>query len=161
MRPRRPALFVGALSCALLATAAHPLAAQFPSDPCAGATQAQVSAALAMPVTAGQKINESACQWPATGANAAKNIRLTVQYGAADSYDKIKARMMPGVEKVSVSGVGDDALSQTMGSGTSGLTMLFVKKGQTMVTVRVYGVSDPAKQLAAEKAVAQAVVSKL
>jgi hypothetical protein len=48
-----------------------------------------------------------------------------------------------------------------MGSGTSGLTMLFVKKGQTMVTVRVYGVSDPAKQLAAEKAVAQAVVSKL
>jgi len=41
------------------------------------------------------------------------------------------------------------------------MSKLFVKKGRTMVVVRVYGVPDQAKQLAAEKAVAQAVVSKI
>ena len=163
MRPQRNALVVVAMSCALLASEARRVAAQLPADPCAEATQAQVTTALGMPVGPPQKINESACQYPATGANAAKNIRLTVQFSPADQFDKIKARQLPGVEKTPVSGVGDDALSQSLSSSTnaSGMTMLFVKKGHTMITVRVYGVPDAAKQLAAEKAVAQAVVSKI
>lgn len=163
MRPRRPALVLVAISCALLTTAAISSATQIPADPCAEVTQAQVATALGMPVDSGQKINESACQWPATGANAAKNIRLTVQFMVADSYDRIKSGQLPGIEKVPVAGVGDDAIAQTLGLSTSvkSMTTLFVKKGKTMVVVRVYGVPDAAKQLAAEKAVAQAAVSKI
>lgn len=163
MRPQPNALVVAAMSCALLVTAARTVAAQLPTDPCAEVTQAQVTTALGMPVGPAQKINESACQYPATGANAAKNIRLTVQFTAADQFDRIKSRQSPGVEKVSVTGVGDDALSQSLSFSTNVPTMttLFVKKGRTMLTVRVYGVPDAAKQLAAEKAVAQAVVSKI
>lgn len=163
MRPRRFALVVVAPWCALLASAARPLAAQMPTDPCAEVTQAQVSTALGMPVGPGDKINDKACQWPATGANAAKNIRLTVQFLPAAQYDKLKGGQLPVVERAPVTGVGDDAFSQSVPFSTNvtKMTTLFVKKGHTMVTVRVYGVPDGAKQLAAEKAVAQAVVSKL
>jgi hypothetical protein len=163
MRPRRSALTIVAMSCALLASAARPMAAQGPADPCAEVTQAQVTTALGMPVGPAQKINDSACQYPATGANAAKNIRLTVQFLGADQFDKIKAGQVPGLERAPITGVGDDAFSQSLALSTNvpRMTTLFVKKGHTMVTVRVYGVPDAAKQLAAEKAVAQAVVSKI
>ena len=163
MRTLRSALVVVAMSCALLAGAARSAVAQLPTDPCAEVTQAQVTTALGMPVGAAQKINDSACQYPATGANAAKNIRLTVQFTAAEQFDKIKSRQLPGVEKAPMTGVGDDAFSQSLPFSTNVPTMttLFVKKGNTMLTVRVYGVADAAKQLAAEKAVAQAVVSKI
>ena len=64
---------------------------------------------------------------------------------------------MPGITKSSVSGVGDDAIAQTLGN----LTTLFVKKGNTTFMVRVYGVPDAAKQLAIETPIAKAVAAKL
>jgi len=56
-----------------------------------------------------------------------------------------------------VSGVGDDALAMSMGT----LTTLFVKKGSVTFMVRVYGVPDPARQLAIETPIAKQVASQL
>ena len=161
MRPRHHAFVVVAVSCALLASSAGPILSQLPKDPCAEVTQAQVAAALGMNVGPGQVINSlnSSCAWSATGSS---RVRLTVQFQVADTYSRIRNTQLPGVQKTPVAGVGDDAVSQTVGSSaTAALTMLFVRKGKTMITVRVYGVSDSARQLAAEKTVAQAVVGKI
>jgi hypothetical protein len=65
--------------------------------------------------------------------------------------------MLPGITKSSVSGVGDDAIAETLGE----LTTLFVKKGNTTFMVRVYRVSAAAKQLTIETPIAQAIAAKL
>jgi len=162
MRTQSRALVAVTVSYVLLAGGARPLLAQLPKDACAEVTQAQVATALGMPVHEGQSINSlgTACSWAATSPNKA---RLTVQFMVADSYDKLKSERMPHVEKGPVAGLGDDAFSQTIPFSTTvpKMTTLFVRKGKTMVVVRTYGVSDGAKQLSAEKAVARAVVGKL
>ena len=161
MRPRHPAIVLVTATCAFLTSAARPLSSQLPKDPCAEATQAQVSAALGMPVGPGRDINSlhSACQWPATSS---PSISLTAQFTVADGYDRLKGRVLPGLEQSPVAGVGDDAFAQTIGAANGPKrTTLFTRKGKTMVTLRVYGVPDQAKQLAAETAVAQAIVSKI
>jgi len=162
MRTHSRALVAVVMSCALLAGGARPLSAQLPKDACAEVTQAQVAAALGMPVHEGQSLNSlgTACSWEATSPNKA---RLTVQFMVADSYDRLKNERMPRVEKSPVAGIGDDAFSQAIPFSTAvpKMTTLFFRKGKTMVVLRTYGVRDAAKQLSAEKAVARAVASKL
>ena len=162
MRLRASAVTVAAISITILTSIPRLLWSQIPKDPCAEATQAQVSSALGTPVNAGQPINSlnTTCLWSATSSS---RVRLTVQFMVADTYDRIKSGQLPGVERSPIAGLGDDAFAQTTSLGDNGskLTMLYARKGKTMVVVRVYGVADQAKQLAAEKAVAQAVVSKI
>jgi hypothetical protein len=78
-------------------------------------------------------------------------------YSPPGDWNTRKTRPMPGVTKVSVSGVGDDAFAET----AANFTTLYVKKGSTEFMVRVYGVPDPARQLAIEKPVAQKVAAKV
>lgn len=162
MRTQTRALVAVAVSCALLAGGARALSAQLPKDACAEVTQAQVAAALGMPVHEGQSLNSlnTACSWAATSPSKA---RLTVQFMVADSYDKLKSERMPSVEKRPVAGIGDDAFSQAIpfSSTVPKMMTLFVRKGRNMIVLRTYGVLDAAKQLSAEKAVARAIVGRL
>jgi hypothetical protein len=57
--------------------------------------------------------------------------------------------------KAPVSGTGVDAFAESAGP----LNTLYVKKGSVTFMVRVYGVADPARQLAIEKPLAQSVAS--
>ena len=141
------------VACLVLACAfgAH---AQAPSDPCAQVAPAQVSNALGETVGVGEKSGTATCTWVAD-----KPIHqiVTLMYSPPGDWNSRKTREMPGITKSTVSGVGDDAIAETLGN----LTTLFVKKGNTTFMVRVYGVPVGAKQLAIETPIAQAVAAKL
>jgi len=128
--------------------------AQAPADPCAQVAPAQVSSALGETVGAGQKSNTATCTWV---ADKPVHQVVTLMYSPPGDWETRKTREMPGITKSSVSGVGDDAIAQTLGN----LTTLFVKKGNTTFMVRVYGAPDAAKQLAIETPIAKAVAAKL
>jgi hypothetical protein len=128
--------------------------AQAPADPCAQVTQAQVSSALGETVGLGQKSNTVTCTWV---ANKPVHQIVTLMYSPPGDWDSRKTRQMPGITKNNVSGVGDDAIAETLGT----LTTLFVKKGNTTFMVRAYGIPDAAKQLVIETLIAQAVAAKL
>jgi hypothetical protein len=115
---------------------------------------AQVSSALGETVGDGQKSTSVTCTWV---ADKPVHQVVTLMYSPPGDWDSRKTRQLPGITKSSVSGVGDDAIAETLGN----LTTLFVKKGSTTFMVRVYGIPDPAKQLAIETPIAQAVVAKL
>jgi hypothetical protein len=53
--------------------------------------------------------------------------------------------------------VGDAAFYNTLGAFTS----LGVQKGSTVFVVKIYGIADPSKQMAIEKALAANVISKM
>ena len=82
---------------------------------------------------------------------------VTLMFSPPGDWDTRKSSEHPGITKAPVSGVGDDALAMSLGT----LTTLFVKKGSVTFMVRVYGVPDPAKQIAIEKPIAQAVAGHL
>ena len=145
---------VAVFSSLVLALSARSVGAQAPSDPCVQATSAQVSTALGETVDAGKQGPIVTCTWV---ANQPKHQIVTLMYSPPGDWSSRKTRQLPGVTKVAVSGVGDDAIAETLGS----LVTLFVKKGSIIYMVRVYGVPDPAKQLAIEKPIALAVASKL
>lgn len=145
---------VVAFSSLALAPTARAVGAQAPSDPCAQATAAQVSIALGETVDPGKQGPIVTCTWI---ANRPTHQIVTLMYSPPGDWSSRKTRQLPGVTKVAVSGVGDDAIAETLGT----LVTLFVKKGNVIYMVRVYGVPDPAKQLAIEKPIALAVASKL
>jgi hypothetical protein len=128
--------------------------AQVPSDPCAQVTAAQVSTALGETVDAGKQGPTVTCTWV---ANTPKHQIVTLMYSPPGDWNTRKTRQLPGATKAPVAGVGDDAIAETLGN----LLTLFVKKGSVTFMVRVYGVPDPAGQLAIEKPIALAVAGKL
>ena len=128
--------------------------AQVPSNPCGQVTPAEVSAALGETVAAGQQAGTKTCSW---SANKPTHQVVSLMYSPPGDWNTHKTRLMPGVTKASVSGVGDEAFAETSGN----LTTLYVKKGRTTFMVRVYGVPDPSRQLAIEKPIAQRVASKV
>jgi hypothetical protein len=137
----------------LLASGPRTAAAAPPTKPCSQVTAAQVSTALGETVAAGQKSNSVTCAWIADNP---KHQVVSLMYSPPGDWDKRK-RPMPGVTKTNVPGIGDDAMAET----AANFTTLYVKKGTTTFMVRVYGVADPARQLAIEQPIAQAVAAKL
>ena len=137
----------------LFASGLHAAGAQVPRDPCAQLTAAQVSVALGETVAAGQQAGTKTCSWT---ANKPKHQIVSVMYSPPGDWNTRKTRVMPGVTKASVSGVGDEAFAET----AANFTTLYVKKGSTNFMVRVYGVPDPTRQLAIEKPIAQKVAAK-
>ena len=127
--------------------------AQAPSDPCAQVTAAQVSAALGETVAAGQKAGTKTCSW---SANKPTHQVVSLMYSPPGDWSTRKTRLMPGVTKTNVSGIGDEAFAET----AANFTTLYVKKGSTIFMVRVYGMSDTGKQLAVEKSIALVVAAK-
>lgn len=134
---------------------AAPLAgAQVPSDPCAQLTVAQVTAALGETVAAGQKAGTKTCSW---SANKPTHQVVSLMYSPPGDWNRRKTLQAPGLTMTSVSGVGDEAFTET----AANFTTLYVKKGSMTFMVRVYGVPDVGRQIAIEKQIAQAVATKV
>ena len=138
---------------ALVASGLRAAVAQAPSDPCAQVTAAEVSAALGETVAAGQKAGTKTCSW---SADKPTHQIVSLMYSPPGDWTTRKTRQLPGVTYASVSGVGDEAFTETAASYTT----LYVKKGSTTFMVRVYGVPDLGRQLAIEKPIAQKVAAK-
>lgn len=146
--------FVVTATVLLSASAAVAFGAQAPADPCSEITAAQVSTALGETVAAGQKSNSVTCAWI---ADKPTHQVVSLMYSPPGDWNTRKSRPMVGVTKNPVNGVGDDAMAETLGT----FVTLYVKKGNTTFMVRVYGVPDPARQLAIQTAIAKAVAAKL
>jgi hypothetical protein len=125
-----------------------------PGDACALLTQAEVSAALGIQVTAGQRLIPSdprICGWSPPGGPSIDGKKLLVTLMTERQFNLGKTPMT-GIAKTPVSGIGDDAYYVTAG----GLgTALSVKKGSFYVQIKVGGfptdvLKDKEKTLALE-----------
>ncbi len=110
------------------------------ADPCSLLTPAQVSAVLGASVGEGKRVVSRLCDWSVSGEAAGtsrKKVTLTLQDERAFAY--AKAPVGNGITKTPVSGIGDDAV---YGTTPHVGTVLTVKKGATVFTVRVYGYDE-------------------
>jgi hypothetical protein len=151
---RSAAVLVPVIVSVLVASGLRVAGAQVPSNPCAQVTAAEVSAALGETVASGQQAGTKTCSWT---ADKPTHQIVSLMYSPPGDWSTRKTRLMPGVTKATVSGVGDEAFAETAGK----LTTLYVKKGSTIFMVRVYDVPDPTRQLAIEKPIAQKVTAKV
>ena len=138
--------------CALVVLT-FPAVAQAAPEPCKLLSQAQVSAALGVTFGAGQPICTKGCSW--TSEKPHEIVTLSLWPPA--QWDRIKASPIPGTANTPAAGLGDDAFYTTVAQ----YTVLYVKKGQTVYLFKVYGVQDKAKQMSAEKRLAQDALAKL
>ena len=143
---------ISALSALLLCAAAQVGSAQGTAGRCAVLTPAAVSSALGATVDAGKPIFDYGCSWQ----SSEPHIIVSISVGDVTKYKTWTGSVL-GVTKSSVSGLGDDAVTGTLGS----LTSLWVKHGKNAFQLRVYGVSDPTRQLAIEKTLARDVLKQL
>ena len=130
-------------------------------EACTLITQAQVSAALEIPVDGGTPIGRpSSCQWAGKGRFA--TLTITQPRGGkspVDSFNAGKASTMPGITVEPVSGVGDEAYYVYF-SGTMRALGLVVRKRTSVFEIRVYGFDlDKAKSVA--KTLCQTVAGKM
>lgn len=126
--------------------------------PCSLLTQAQVSAALGVSVGAGASTAGKICRWAGPGNQPGRRpaVVVTLQDEKALAIAKSPTTSATLV-KTTVSGVGDDAVFNTVGVVTATLT---VKKGDTYFEVHVYGFPvDQTKTL--EQKLAEDIVAKL
>ncbi len=130
-------------------------------DACALLTDAQVSAALSVPVGAGSyqmpKFKKT-CTWNSTGdaAKGAKSVVLMLE--GLDAYQAGKATRKTKTTFVTpISGIGDDAYYLAVGSNVG----LIVKKRNVAFKVAVFCSLPIEKKQVMEKALAQQIVSKL
>ena len=131
-------------------------------EACALITQAQVSAALEIPVNGGTPIGRpSSCQWAGKGRFA--TLTITQPRGGkspVDSFNAGKASTMPGITTEPVSGVGDEAYYVYFSGTTRAGLGLVVRKGTSVFEIRVYGFDlDKAKPVA--KTLCQTVAGKM
>lgn len=90
----------------------------------------------------------------------AKKVTLALQEAQAFAY--AKTPISHRITTTPASGIGDDAVYDTLSGVTPGLgTSLAVKRGNSFFTVHVYGFPDQPKAMAIEKTLALEVVSKL
>ena len=101
----------------------------------------------------GEPIATTGCTWSWGRA------KTTLSLWDASKWDQMKAPL-PGMTKSSVSGLGDDAVSSTMGTSKQ-FAVLSVKKGATVYLFKVYGVDSPSDQLSIEKTLAADVLTAL
>ncbi len=138
------------LVCALAICGLGGIARAAPA-PCGLLTPAQVTAALGGSFGAGQPIGTTGCSW----TSEKPHVIVTVSLWPPAEWDRIKAGPLPGTTITPAGGLGDDAFYATLAQ----YTVLYVKKGQTVFLFKVYGVADKAKQMSAEKTLAQAALA--
>ena len=130
------------------------------ADTCSLLTPAQVSAALGVQVGAGKPFAATLCTWREEGAQSAKKVALTIL--TADRF-AIGKDPLPGTEKPSVSGVGDEAYYKYFTAPRYEkikVVDLNVKKGGTYFGIEVWGLPvDEAKAKA--KTLALEVIAKM
>ena len=131
-------------------------------EACTLLTQAQLSAALEIPVNPGEPIGRpSACQWAGKGRFATLTIMQPLGgKSGIDRFNAGKTSTMPGITTEPVSGVGDEAYYIYFSNTTRAGLGLVVKKGSSAFEVRVYGFDiDKAKLVA--KSLCQTVAGKI
>ena len=128
------------------------------SDPCSLLTPAQISAVLGLNIAAGKPLGTKSCDWTAPGQPIginAKKVTVTLLDEQGFAHAKMPVNFK-GITKISVSGIGDDAVYGT----AAGLGTLSVKKGNSAFVVHVYGF--PLDQIESkEKTLALEILSKL
>jgi hypothetical protein len=131
-----------------------PAVAQAAPEPCKLLSQSQVSAALGVKVGIGQPIGTTGCSWSSDKPHEI----VTVSLWPPTQWNRLKSGgAVPGTTNSPAPGLGDDAFYTTIAQ----YTVLYVKKGETVYLFKVYGVEDKAKQMSAEKALAQHALAKL
>ena len=154
---RSTAAVIGML--AILALAAPGRASGAPAGACSLLTQAQVQAALGVTVSAPPPASTGKiCQWqgPPGKPGTRQMAVVTIQDANAFAFAK-KPSTSPTLVKTAVTGVGDDAVFNTIGVVTTTLT---VKTGDAYFEVHVYGFSEEQTK-AMEKTLALEIVRKL
>lgn len=141
-----------AVVCIAAGLSSRSAAAQGVRAPCSLLTQAQIGAVIGASVSAPQAIGTTGCSW------SAPHIIVSLSLSDASKWDQMKAPF-PGAAKASVSGLGEDAFSITMGKPEKAFVTLNVKKGATAYVFKVYGVSA-SRQASMEKALAADVLAK-
>lgn len=128
-------------------------------DACALLTTGQVTTALGTNVEPGKPIiasNPKICGWAPAGGPKIDGKKLTLTLITLQSFENGK-KPLEGIEKVPLSGVGDDAIYITTGGfGTA----LNVKKGGNAFQVRVGGFKKD-QEMEIEKALALEVLKKM
>ena len=150
------------LTAALIGVVLTSSAAFAEVDACTLITQAQVGAALEIPVGAGTPIGRpSSCQWAGKGRfTTLVIIQPRGGKSPVESFNAGKASTMPGIITESVSGVGDEAYYVYFNTKERSGLGLVVKKGTTAFEIRVYGFElDKAKSVA--KTLCQTVAGKI
>lgn len=125
-------------------------------DPCSLLTPAQIATAAGAHFAAGTPIGTTGCSWSATEAVGSKKPIVTVSLWPGSDWTKLQTPL-PGVTKSSVSGLGDGAMSATIG----GFTSLYVLKGTTIYLVKIYGIPGEDKQVSIEKALGTDLLAKV
>lgn len=131
-----------------------------PEDACSLLTQAQVGAALGVPVNPGAYVTptfKKTCTWNATTGGGGI---VTLHLESLDEFEggKTMAAMVKSASATPVGGVGDEAYY--FGAGT--LTALVVKKGPVAFKVALYAKNAALEtQRSVEKTLALQVVSHL
>lgn len=164
--PIRPTTF---LLFTLMIVVVVPVALAQSNDACQLVTQAQVTAAVGVPVGAGTHVTPTfvkTCTWSVTGAG--KDVRsVTISYQPAQSFAGAKSmtQMMVANAKPSdhanlqpASGIGDDAFYTTLGDG---YTAMLVKKGNVSLKIAIYGAMPEQKKRDAIKALALDALSRI
>jgi hypothetical protein len=114
--------------------------------PCEWVTLTQVKTAMGSEMNAGTPIFDTGCSWH----GSAERVNVTLSFQLASKWwAAIKAPMVPYV-KTPISGIGDEAIYIKGGN----LVWLSVRKGDRILNVKVYGVSDEVKQKTIEKTLA-------
>jgi len=149
-RLSRAALSIFGALCALGLGSVHPASAQSNPDPCQLLTQAEVGAATGASVGAGHALGET-CSWTGT-----PRVIVSLWYPGPGMWQAIQ-HPNAAVKQVPAPGLGDGAFYNSAG----GFTSLGVMKGTTAFVMKVYGISDQAKQMAIEKSLAQSVLAKM
>jgi|SRR5580704_10114003 hypothetical protein len=146
--------FIIACICASAVLGSKTAAAQSGPTPCGLLTSGQVTAVVGVSVGAAQPIANTGCSW------SAPHMIVTVSLWDGNKWDQLKAPL-PGANRSSVSGLGDDAFYTTLGPASGKqIATLTVKKGSTAYLIKVYGPSVT-EQMSMEKALAGSVLTKL
>ncbi len=123
-------------------------------------TAAQASAVLGGTVSDGKPVAGKVCQWQQEGKPRAELLKLDVNLITPDRFARMKSVTVGTV--ANVGGLGDDAYYSTLKTGSTTITTLNIKKGDTAVVIRVSGGQRPVDEYQAkEKTIAQAILPKL
>lgn len=150
---------IAAALASIFLLASRPAAAAPPTDACSLLTQAQVTAAVGVPVDPGKAVVATACQWQQPGKTGANLLKLDVTIIKVEQFNAGKTMGGPATS-TPVDGLGDDAYYSVLAAAK--IATLRVKKGNVAFAIRVWGGVRPLDEAQAkEKAVAQAILSKL
>jgi hypothetical protein len=146
------------VACLMFACAVPRVLLGAPLDACSLLTPAEVNAALGLSTVPPKSTPARICRWGESGGQAGRRpaVVLTIQDAQAFNFAKAPSTST-NLVKTPVSGIGDDAVFNTIAGVTATLT---VKKADTYFEVHVYGFPvDQTKTI--EKTLAQEIAAKL